>query len=210
MYMKSIEIAKKLEGINTLKMVIKKLKIRKSTAIKTLSILRKDGFVQTSGGGKQPRFYKISPIRVAGQEHMGVYDIVNKYSRVKLVEPVKHKLMDRRLSIEEAIPMAIKEGSFRLVLASLGLFNFVKEWSKLYYYSKKYNAMRKVGALYDVAKLCIRTRRMDKRTRKALLKGKEMDLFVVKPLKSQDFKDIEKKWRIYIPFNKSDLERYKE
>ena len=50
--MKGIELAKKLEGINTLEMARKKLNVRKSTAIKILSILRKEGFVETSGGGK--------------------------------------------------------------------------------------------------------------------------------------------------------------
>ena len=29
-------------------------------------------------------------------------------------------------------------------------------------------------------------------------------------LKSDDFKDIEKKWDVYIPFNRADLERYEE
>ena len=208
--MKSIELAKKLEGLNTLKMVKERLNVKKSTAVKIISILRKDGFVETSGGGKKPRLYKVSPIRVAGKEHLGLYDIINKYSKVKLFEPYKHKVMDRVFSVEEAISMAIKEGNFRLVLASLGLFNFVKDWSKLHYYAKKYNIMRKVGALYEISRLWIKTRKMDERTRKSLLKGKDKEKFIIKPLKSKDFKDIEKKWRIYIPFNKSDLMRYKE
>lgn len=208
--MKSIELAKKLEGLNTLKMVMENLKVRKSTAIKILSIMRKQGFVETSGGGKQPRLYKISPIRIAGKEHLGLYDIINKYSKVKLFEPYKHKVIDRNLSVEEAISMAVKEGNFRLVLASLGLFNYVKDWSKLHYYAKKYNVMGKVGALYDIARTCTKIRRMDERTKKGLLKGTERDKFIVKPHKSKDFKDIEKKWKVYIPFNKADLTRYEE
>ena len=208
--MKSIEIAKKLEGINTLKMVMKKLNVRKSTAIKILSILRKEGFVETSGGGKKPRLYKISPIRIAGKEHLGLYDIINKYSKIKLFKPFEHKVMDRKLSIEEAIPMAVKEGNFRLVLASLGLFNFVKNWSKLCFYSKKYNVARKLGALYDVTRTIMKTRKMDNRTRKALLKGKDKNKFIIKPHKAKDFKEIGKKWKVYIPFNRADLMRYKE
>lgn len=210
--MKSIEIAKRLEGINTLEMVSKKLNVRGSTAVKIISILRKEGFVETSGGGKQPRWYTISPIRVAGKEHLGLYDIINKYSKVKLWEPYKHKIIDRNLSIEEVIPMAVKEGgnNFRLVLAALGLFNHVKSWPRLCYYSKKYNVARKVGALYDVARTIIKTRKMDNRTRKALLKGNDKGRFIIKPHKSKDFKDIEKVWKVYIPFNKADLMRYKE
>ncbi len=208
--MESIELAKKLEGINTLEMVIKKLNIRKSTAIKMISILRKEGFVETSGGGKKPRLYTISPIRIAGKEHLGLYDIINKYSKIKLFKPFEHKVMDRKLSIEEAIPMAIKEGNFRLVLASLGLFNFVKNWSRLCYYSKKYNVARRLGTLYDVTRTIMKTRKMDNRTRKALLKGKDKSKFIIKPHKAKDFKDIGKKWKVYIPFNKADLMRYKE
>lgn len=208
--MKGIEVAKKLEGLNTLDMVRKILNVRKSTAIKTLSILRKEGFVETSGGGKKPRLYKISPIRIAGKEHLGLYDIINKYSKVKLFEPYKHKVMDRKLSIEEAIPMAIKEGNFRLTLASLGLFNFVRDWSKLHYFAKKYGVTKEVGALYDVARSYMKTRKMDERTRKSLLKIKTKKQFIIKYVKSKDFIDIGKRWNVYVPFNKADLERYKE
>ena len=139
--MKSIEIAKKLEGLHTLETAAKALNVKKSTTVKILSILRKEGFVETSGGGKKPRLYKISPIRIVGKEHIGIYDLINKYSKVKLWEPYKHKVVDRNLSIEEAIPMAvdtaIKERNFRLVLAVLGLFNHIKDWPKFCHYSKK-------------------------------------------------------------------------
>ena len=208
--MKSIELAKKLEGLNTLEMVRKSLNVKKSTAIKIISLLRKEGFVETSGGGKKPRLYKISPIRVAGKEHLGLYDIINKYSKVKLFEPFKHKVMDRKLTIEEAIPMAIKQREFRLTLASLGLFNFVKDWSKLHYFAKKYDVMKEIGALYDIARSYMKTRKMDERTRKSLLKTKTRKLFIIKHAKSKDFTDIEKKWNVYVPFNKADLTRYKE
>ena len=208
--MKSIELAKRLEGINTLEMVVKKLKVRKSTAIKIISLLRKEGFVETSGGGKKPRLYTISPIRVAGKEHLGLYDIINKYSKVKLFEPFKHKVMDRKLTIEEAIPMAIKQREFRLTLASLGLFRFVKNWAKLNYFAKKYDVTKEIGALYDVTRSYMKTRKMDERIRKSLLKIKTRKRFIIKHAKAKDFKDIDKKWNVYIPFNKADLERYKE
>ncbi len=208
--MKSIELAKKLEGLNTLGMVRKNLGVKKSTAIKILSLLRKEGFVETSGGGKKPRLYTISPLRLAGKEHLGLYDIINKYSKVKLFEPFKHKVMDRKLTIEEAIPMAIKQREFRLTLASLGLFNFVKDWKKLHYFAKKYDVMKEVGALYDVARSYMKTRKMDERTRKSLLKTKTRKQFIIKHAKSKDFIDIGKRWNVYVPFNKADLTRYKE
>lgn len=208
--MKSIELAKKLEGIHTLELARKKLDVKKSTAVKIISLLRKEGFVETSGGGKKPRLYKISPIRVAGKEHLGLYDIINKYSKVKLWEPYKHKVMDRVFSVEEAIPMAVKEGNFRLTLASLGLFNFVRDWSKLNYFAEKYDVSKKVGALYDVARSYMKTRKMDERTRKSLLKIKTRKQFIIKHAKSKDFMDIGKRWNVYVPFNKADLTRYKE
>jgi len=208
--MKSIELAKRLEGLSTLKMVQNKLSVKKSTAIKILSILRKEGFVETSGGGKEPRLYKISPIRIAGKENLGLYDIINMYSRVKITKPVEHKIMDRRLSVEEALPMAVKEGNFRLVLASLGLFNCIKDWPELCHYAKKYDAGRKIGALYDVARAIIRVKRMDKRTRNALLKSKVKNKAIVQYARTKDYKKIEKKWNVNIPFNKADLMRYKE
>ena len=210
--MKSIEIAKKLEGLHTLATAAKALNVKRSTAVKMLSILRKGGFVETSGGGKQPRMYKISPLRIAGKEHLGIYDVINKYSKIKLWEPYKHKIMDRDLSIEEAIPMAVKKGenNFRLALAALGLFNHVKDWPKFCHYSKKYNVSRRAGALYDIARTVMKTRKMDNRTRKALLKGKDKSRFIIKPHKAKDFMEIGIKWRVYIPFNKADLMRYKE
>lgn len=208
--MKSIELAKKLEGIHTLELARKRLNVKRSTAVKIISLLRKEGFVETSGGGKKPRLYRISPIRVAGKEHLGLYDIINKYSKIKLWEPYKHKVMDRVFSVEEAVPMAVKEGNFRLTLASLGLFNFVRDWSKLNYFAKKYDVERKVGALYDVARSYMKTRKMDERTRKSLLKIKTRKQFIIKHAKSKDFIDIGKKWNVYVPFNKADLERYKE
>ena len=208
--MKSIELAKKLEGLNTLEMAKNKLNVRKSTAIKIISLLRKEGFVETSGGGKQPRLYKISPIRLTAKEKMGLYDIINKYSKVKLFEPFKHKVMDRKLTIEEAISMAIKERNFRITLAALGVFKFVKDWSKLHYYAKKYKVRKEVGALYDIARICMKTGKMDERTRKSLLKIKIRKIYIIKNAKSKDFKNIEKIWNVYIPFNMADLMRYKE
>ena len=51
--MKGIEVAKKLEGLNTLEMARKKLNVRKSTAIKIISLLRKEGFVVLSDEPKK-------------------------------------------------------------------------------------------------------------------------------------------------------------
>ncbi|MBW2984053.1 hypothetical protein KY361_03005 [Candidatus Woesearchaeota archaeon] len=208
--MKSIDLAKRLEGLHTIKTIQKELKIARSTAIKLMCFLRKQGFVETSGGGKQPRFYRISPIKVKKAGYPGLYDMINKYSPIKIAEPVKHRIMGKRISVEEALVRAVETGKFRVILASLALFRHIKNWSRLYEIAKQHNVRRKVGALYDLARLFIKVRRMDKKTENNLLSSKDKDKYIIPEMSSEDFADIQKKWKIYIPFTRYDLRRYKE
>lgn len=204
------ELAKRLEGPQTISSIQNKLGMTRATAIKTVHLLRKEGLVKTSGGGEQPRIYKISRtpyIMVGGP---GLYDIINKYSKIKLTEPFKHRIMDREMSIEEAIVRAVLTGDYRVILASLGLFNHVKNWPLLYALAKREGIRRKIGALYDTARKTVKVRKMDKKIREALIKAKEKSRFIIPGIKSHDFMDIEKTWKIHIPFNKADLWRYKE
>ena len=208
---KSIEaILERLEGLNTLDLVQKKLNVKRGTAIKRIHELRKLGYVETSGGGKQPRLYRISRIKMKKIGNPGLYDTINKNSPIKLSKPYEHRIVNGKLSIEEAIARAVKSGDFRLILASLPLFVKVKNWSKLYNLAKKENIRRKIGALYEVAKRIMRVRRIDKKTMRLLLNAKNEEKHIVQGIKSDDFEDIEKKWRVYIPFNMMDLRRYKE
>ena len=206
---KALETAKKLQGLRTIKSIMREMGIKKSTAIRTVHELRKHGLVRTSGGGSQPRLYRITTtpqIEVGGR---GLYDTINKYSRVKLAPTHKHRISGRDMSVEEAIARAAESGSIRTIMASLGLFNHVKDWSRLYHYAKKYDVRRKVGALYDTARTIMKTRRMDERIRKKLKNGKE-GKFMVRNMKSDDFLDIQKEWKVYVPLNKADLRRYEE
>lgn len=208
--MKSIDLVKKLEGLHTIKTIQKELKISRSTAIKLMCILRKEGFVETSGGGKQPRFYRISPIKVKKAGYPGLYDIINKYSPIKIAEPVQHRIMGKRLSVEEALVRAVETRKFKVILASLALFRHVKNWSRLHEIAKQHNVRRKIGALYNLARLFMKVRRMDKRTENRLLSSKDKDKYLIPKMKSKDFTDIQKKWKVYIPFTRADLVRYKE
>src|SRR3989344_3426331 len=116
---KSIEgILNKLEGLSTIELIAKKLNLKKNTAIKKIHELRKLGYVETSGGGKQPRLYRISRIRIQKVGSPGLYDIINKNSPIKLSKPYEHRIVNGKLSIEEAIVRAVKSGDFRLILAS--------------------------------------------------------------------------------------------
>ena len=51
-------------------------------------------------------------------------------------------------------------------------------------------------------------RRIDQRTRKGLKNGKGG--YIIPLVKSKHFQTIEKYWGVFIPFNKADLEVYKE
>ena len=96
------------------------------------------------------------------------------------------------------------------MLSSLALFNKVKNWQRLSQIARKELIGRKIGALYDAARTVIRVRKMDKKTRKALLRSNIDNNFIVKNARTKDLKQIEKEWNVYLPFNKADLEAYKE
>jgi len=208
---KSIEgILNKLEGLSTIELIAKKLNLKKNTAIKKIHELKKLGYVETSGGGKQPRLYRISRIKTQKIGNPGLYDVINKNSPIKLVKPYEHRVVGRSISIEEAIVLAVKSENFRLILASLALFNKVKTWSKLYELAKKENVRRKTGALYELTRKIMRARKIDDKTQKLLLNAKHEKKDIIAGMHSEDFKDIEKKWNVHIPFNYNDLRRYKE
>ena len=207
--MQSIKLVKKLEGLQTIESIQKKLHITRSTAIKYVHLLRNQGYVETTGGGHQPRFYRISALRQREIGNPGMYDIINKYSPIKL-RAVKTRIMGRKLTIEEALIRAIISKEFRTILASLALFNHIKKWGLLYKLAKEKNIRKQLGALYDTARKIIKTKKMDKRIYNKLLKAKEKEKYIIKGLSSKDYKDIENKWKIHIPFNKADLWRYKE
>ena len=208
--MKLENTAKALEGLQTIDTVAKKLDISRRTAINVIWRLRKNGLVETGYGKRKIRLYRIRTLKKPDIGFKGMYDIINENSKVKLFTRQQYKIHDHELTIEEAITRAVKEGDFRTVLAALGLFNKINSWPMLLKFAKKENITRKIGALYDVARTVIKTKKMDKRTRKALLKGEIGDKYVGMRIKSNDFKDIEKEWNVFMPFNKADLEVYKE
>jgi len=202
-------LAKKLAGLQVVDTIAKTLGVSRRTAINYISRLRKKGLVKTTYGRRKIRMYRIYPFKKPEFGYPGLYETINKYSPVKLIAPYEHRLA-RKLIVEEAIARAVKTERFRVVLASLGMFSKVKDWSKLYYFAKKESIERKIGALYDVARTCIKIRRMDKRTRDNLLKSKQKGRYIIDRIRGKHFKKIEKRWKVYIPFNKADLGMYKE
>jgi len=192
--------------------ISKTLNVSRRTAINYVVLLRKNGYLkETTYGFRKIRMYKISTSKEKEVGNPGFYEILNKNSKVKIYPPYESdKIYGRELSIEEAIVIAVKISRFRVILACLGLFNKVRDWTKLSYYANKNNLGRKIGALYDVARTVIRTRRMDNRARNSLLKSRVDNKYIIKNIKSKDLTNIEKIWKVYVPFNKADLEVYKE
>lgn len=202
--------AKMLEGLQTADTAAKRLNVSKRTAVNTIWKLRKEGLIETGYGKRKIRLYRISAVKKPETGFRGLYDIINENSKVKLFTAQQYRVHDHELTVEEAIVRVVKEGDFRTILAALGLFNKIKSWPKLLEFAKKEQITRKIGALYDAARKTIRVKKIDERTRNALLKGKAKDKHIIKGIRSSDFRDIEKNWNVFLPFNKADLEVYKE
>ena len=205
-----LDIAKKLEGLQTADSIAINLNIDRRTAINYVWMLRKKGLVETIYGKRKIRMYKISPIKAPKLGYPGLYEYLNQYSKIKMYAPYTNRIYDHKPTAEEMIVRAVKTGDLRTVLSSLALFNKVKSWARLSQSAKKENVGRKIGALYDATRTIIRVKRMDERTRKSLLNSKIEDKFIVKHARTKDLEWIEKTWNIYLPFNKADLEAYKE
>ena len=204
------EIAKRLEGLQTIGSIEKNLSIGRRTAVNYISMLRKEGFVETIYGKRKIRMYRISPFKVIKAGYPGLYEFLNQNSKIKVYAPYINRIYDHKPATEEMIVKAVKTGNLRTVLSSLALFNKVKNWPRLSKIARNEFIGRKIGALYDAARTVIRVKNMDKRTRKALLKSRIKDKFIVKNAKTKDLKHLENIWRIHLPFNKDDLEAYKE
>lgn len=200
------EIAKKLEGLQTIESIMQLLKVKRKTAINYVSKLKKEGYVEYYSAGQNKRIYKISTInpQLKGDN---IYEFINNYSKIKVNEPYRH-VLHNKLTAEEAIVLSLKSQNFKLILASLNLFSKVRNWKLLNETAKKEKVQRQIGALYDVARLFIKIRKMDKRTEKSMLKGKG-EKYIYDNIKTKDFFKIAKKWRVEIPFRKNDLLRLK-
>ena len=208
--MEIIQLAKRLEGLQTADSISVNLGVDKRTAINYVWQLRKKGYVETVYGKRKIRMYKISPIKPIKTGYPGLYEFLNQNSKIKIYPPYTNRIYDHKPTAEEMIVKAVQTGDFRTVLSALNLFNKIKDWALLSELAKKENVGRKIGALYDAARTIIRARRMDERTRKSLLKSEVDSKFIIKNARTKDLNHIEKMWNVYLPFNKADLEAYKE
>ena len=208
--MELTQLAKRLQGLQTQDSIAVNLNIGRRTAINYVWKLKKNGFVETVYGKRKIRMYKISPIKQIKTGYPGLYEFLNQNSKIRIYPPYTNRIYDHKPTAEEMIVKAVQTGDFRTVLSALNLFNKIKDWALLSELAKKKNVGRKIGALYDAARTIIRARRMDERTRKSLLKSEVDSKFIIKNARTKDLNHIEKMWNVYLPFNKADLEAYKE
>jgi len=203
-------IIDKIGPIGNLDDIQKKLKVKRATAINYIHFLRKKGLIKTIYGKNRIRYYRILKIKkpIVGNESF--YDIINKYSPMKIATRYNYRVIGRKVSIEETIVDAIETKNVKVILASLALFNYVKNWPLLLKFAKKHNVRKKVGALYELTRRFMKVRKINKKTLKAFLNAKNEPKFMIDNFKSRDFKDIEKKWNIFLPFNKVDITEYKQ
>ena len=207
--MKTKKLLKKLEGIQTIETVMDTLRLSKEKAIYYIYVLRKKGYVKTKRLSNNKRVYSISfENRLGG---ISYYDIINKYSPIKISTPKTYKIYGKDPTIEETLVYAVMTQNLRTILVSLVLFKRVKNWVRLYQLAKTNHVERQISALYDVARKTMLTRKMTKRFRNNALPKKEDKFeYIIPKIKSSDFKNIEKTWKTYVPFYKKDLEVYKK
>ena len=96
------------------------------------------------------------------------------------------------------------------MIASLSLFRKITDWNKLYRLAKKEKLLKEIGALYEISRKTVtKVKKMPERF-KNLARKKALNFsYIINKVSSNDFGDTEKKWKVYIPLNLSDLEDYK-
>lgn len=200
-------LLKHLEGIHTIDSIMDTLHVSRKKAIYYVYRLRKKGYVKTRAASNKTRIYAIDrKNRLGGESY---YEVINAHSPIKLAESSFYKVYGRKLSLEEALVYAIKTRKVRPIAAALGLFKSINNWKLLGELARKNHVERSVGALYDVARKIMKTRRMSRILRNSFLPERFARFAeMVKGFRSKDYEDIEERWKIRIPLNKADLEEY--
>jgi hypothetical protein len=193
------ELLWRIEGLHTVETVAEELGIKKQSALNLLSRLKKEMHVTINGGGRQKHIYRIT-IRKQLPRCQGMFDIINKYSPMKINPWYDHQVHGK-YTVEDALVDAIETKSFRVILAAMHLYGHVKNWSRLYQLAKKRNCWQQVGALYDVTRMFMKVRRMPKKYNN----GCFIRWYKMTMLKNKNFPRLAKKWKVYIPINIHDV-----
>ena len=203
-------LVESFKGVYTIEILCKRLNINRTRAIYIIYRLRKLGFVKTSYGQGKKRLYFISPSNK--QKGISYTQKINAVSPIQLASSNPYYIHGRNPSYEETLIYAIKQKDIRYLIASLILFRKISNWSLLYKLAKKEGLINEVIALYEISRKVVKkVKKMPNRFINQAKRRKPKHFsYIIKPLSSDDFKDIEKKWNIYIPLNQTDLEVYKK
>ncbi len=210
-YNKYVGLVDSLHGFYTLETLADRLKINRTRAIYVIHRLRKLGYVKTSYGAGNRRLYSISLMNK--QNRTSYLEEFNKNMpnpSLRIRDDENYFVYGRKLKVEEELIYALNKKRIRYVISCLFLFRKIEDWHLLYNMAKKENLSRQISALYDVARIFIRkVRRMPERFRRLTIpKKNDKYIFIVDGFSSDDFKEIERKWKVYIPLNRDDLEEY--
>ena len=207
------KLAESMQGVYTLETLANTLNIGRVKAIYIVYRLRKLGFVKTTYGAGKRRIYHISLANK--QKGISYTEKINEAApspAIKIMAFNPYYVHGRVPSYEEALIYAIKQKNVRYIIASLALFRKITDWNLLYRLAKKENLTREVAALYEIARRVIKVRKMPKRflhlAQMARKRKANNSDYIVNGLSSDDFKDTENRWKVYIPLNRSDLEEY--
>ena len=195
-----------VKGKQTLETLEEILHLEKRSVYNFLVQLRKKGYVQTVRGSNGKRMYTISTKRFPQGE--GMFTLINKYSKMKLAPPFVH-IVHGKYGPEEALIDAIESKKFRVLQASLWLFNHITKWKLLHHLAQKKNSETTICALYDLTRLVLRTRRMPLTMyNNALKKRSKQKILLFPHLHTNDPRviAIEQKWNVSLPFARADLE----
>lgn len=198
--MTAIKEFKELEGLYIVEDVMKKLGVKRQTALNIISRYKKEGYVSVLGGRGNKRIYKITKNKQLNLG-IGLFDILNKYSKIKILAPYEHKHIGKKYKIEEAVIDALKIKSPRIMIALISVFPHVKDWPLLYNLAKKNNFINYIGAMCETTRLI--KKKMPKiggKTYNAILKNCRLKKERIKTIK-----DIEKRWNVGFGFNERDL-----
>lgn len=202
--MKTKDLLNKITGRQTIESIMEKLNIPKAKAIYYIHRLRKEGYVKTTRWNNK-RQYKIHFEYKLGTTYE---DIINENSPMQISGTEDYIYKDK-ITIEETLIYAIKSQSIRHILASLALFKKISDWKLLYRLAKENGLTRQVGALYDVAKTIMRTRKMPKRfLNLSLPKRNSGFVSIIPDSRTKTYFKIENKWKVRIPMNRGDIEDY--
>ncbi len=204
------ELLKRLDGLQTIETASELLGRSRQSTLNLLSKLKKEGYVTLwQGGGRKKRIYKITTIKQRPRLP-GMWDIINKYSPNFQPRPWYDHQVHGIYGPEEALIDALQTQSFRIILASMRLFNHITDWPKLYRLAKEKDCWQKVGALYDVARLFLRVKKMPERYRRQKKWLRRLFLIRDYETKEKDFYPIEQFWNVPIPFRKGDFDKVLE